>query len=153
MTTRAFSPDSPSVLALAAAVICAATDGAYLAAIHAQGATPANGSVVPFVAAYVAAIASLAILGVVLTRGRRRGRAAAGVLVTAAVASGALGFLAIFSVGIGLLVGACLLAVAAAGVTKRDSASVPWVPTSLGAATALGVLIGGFTLTGAFWGH
>lgn len=152
VTTRAFSPLEPSVLAVTAAGITAAADGAYLAEIHAQSATPPSSGVVPFVAVYIASIAILAIVGAVL-KVKHCNAAAVTALVTGAVASGAIGFVAIFSIGLPLLVVACLLALASAAVTARGNQPVAWLPPTLGALIALGVLVGGFTLSGVFWGR
>jgi hypothetical protein len=152
MGTQATSSLARSVLALLAAAIAAATDGAYFALIHAQGGTPTNGGVVPFVAAYIGAIAIAAFLGALFNLAHRD-RAAQTSLVAGAVASGGMAFVGIFSIGLGLLVAACLLAIAAVGISPPHRPPGAWVPVFLAAVTALCVLVAGFAITGAFWGR
>ena len=108
-------------------------------------------NMVPFVAAYVGLTAITALVAGVMTLGGHR-RAAVTPMVSAAVAAGSVGFLAIFSVGLPLLVAACLLAVAAVSVAAPTSPSMSRVPSLIGALAAVAILIGGFTLTGVFWG-
>jgi hypothetical protein len=134
-----------AVVALLAAVAAAATDWGYLSLIRSQNATPPNPGVVPFVSAYVAAIAAAAVLGAVLILWEKR-RVAETVLVAAAVGSCALGVLAIFSIGLALLITAILLAMAAGGVAAKHRALAGWTLPALGVLIALGVLAAGFAI-------
>ncbi len=69
-------------------------------------------------------------------------------LVAAMTGSAALGFLAIFSIGLALLVTAALLAVAVLGVAQNHQHRIAWPGALVGATVALGVLIAGFAATG-----
>ncbi len=96
--------------AVVAAIAAATTDVAYIVVIVEQHATGPNPGVVPFLVVYIAAIVAAALLAAVLIV---RGRSATAdvVLISAAAGSGALGFLGIFSIGLGLLItaGCCCL--------------------------------------------
>jgi hypothetical protein len=134
-----------AVVALLAAVAAAATDWGYLSLIRAQNATPPNPGVVPFVSAYVAAIAVAGVLGAVLILWDKT-TAAETVLVAAAVGGCVLGVLAIFSIGLALLITSILLAMAAGGVAPKHRALAGWVLPALGVWIALGVLVAGFAI-------
>lgn len=66
--------------------------------------------------------------------------------VAATATDGALGFIAIFSIGLGLLITAGLFGVAALGLAPSAAQIAPL----LAALTAVGLLIAGFTITGVF---
>jgi hypothetical protein len=139
--------------ALAGAAAAAATDWGYLALIRAQNANPPapDPGVVPFVSVYIAAIAAAALLAVVLIL-NGRSRSAETLLVAAATASAALGFISIVSIGLALLITAGLLAVATTRVAARHRHSIAWMPPVLAGLGAVAVLIVGFFLTGTFAG-
>ena len=73
-------------------------------------------------------------------------------LVSATTASAALGFLAIFSIGIALLITAGLLAAAAFRLEQILPSSRSWLPALVGSVTAILVLVAGFVSSGVFWG-
>jgi hypothetical protein len=139
---------TPALLAAAAAI---ATDCGYVGLVVAQNETGPNPGVVPFIVVYIGVIAAAAILGWGLIQ-RGRSRAAETVLIDAAVGSAALGLLAIFSIGLALVITAGLLTVAAAGCTANTQRRAGWVPTAAGAVLAIAILVGGFVVTGVFWG-
>lgn len=123
-------------------------DGWRLLRLHSiPGCNSPNAGVVPFLIAYIAAVALIAALSVWLILSEHR-TIAKTMLVAAAAGCGALGILAIFSIGLGLLITAGLLAMAALGVAPQASR----LPQLAGALGAIGVLVAGFTLTGVFWG-
>lgn len=133
-----------------AAVAALTTDIAYVALIVGQGTFDPTG-VVPFLMAYIAAVVGAATLGaVLLVRGRRA--TADVVLISAAAGSGALGFVGIFSIGLGLLLTAGLLLLAAFGFEEHARGSGDWKAPLAGAAGAIAVLVAIFTITGVFWG-
>jgi hypothetical protein len=68
--------------------------------------------------------------------------------VAAAAGIAALGFLAIFSIGLGLVITAGVFGMAAFGVAP----TAPRLPEFVGALGAIGLLIVGFAVTGVFWG-
>lgn len=140
-------------LAVVAAFLAAVIDWSYLTFIRAQDVSPPppHPGVVPFVSGYIAGVAAVALLGAALILWGKR-PAATVVLVAAMTGSAALGFLAIFSIGLALLITATLLAVAAFGVAPEHRQRVPWPGALLGASVALAVLISGFAATGVFWG-
>ena len=112
--TSAIARRRKVIAAVVAAIAAATTDVAYIAVIIEQNATGPNPGVVPFLVVYIAAIAAAALLSAVLiTRGRSA--TAEVVLISAAAGSGALGFLGIFSIGLGLLITAGLLLLAVFG--------------------------------------
>ena len=78
--------------------------------------------------------------------------AARTVLIAAAAGSAALGFLAIFSIGLALLITAGLLTISSLGVSARTQPPTPWGTLLLGVLLAVGILVGGFTVAGVFWG-
>jgi hypothetical protein len=133
---------------LLAAFAAAATDYGYLAIIHSQGVPDPLSGTVPFVSGYIAAIAAAALIGLaaVLT-----GRIAAAktAYLGAAAGSAALGFLAIFSIGLALLITAGLLAIAARTVGPITGPK-PWLWPMSAAAFAIVALILGFALVGTF---
>lgn len=136
--------------AVVAAVAAYTTDIAYVALILGQGGFDPTG-VAPFLMAYIAAIAAAAVLGAVLIF-RGRSTTADVVLVTAAAGSGALGFLGIFSIGLGLLVTAGLLLLAAFGFEQHARRPGDWKAPLIGAVGAIAVLVAILTITGVFWG-
>lgn len=68
--------------------------------------------------------------------------------MAAAAGSAALGFLAIFSIGLALVITAGLFGMAAFGVAP----TAPRLPQFVAALGAIGLLIAGLTVTGVFWG-
>lgn len=136
--------------ALVAAVAAATTDIAYVALIVGQNANGPNPAVVPFLVVYIAAIAAAAVIGTVLIV-RQRCPAADVVLITAAAGSGGLGFIGIFSIGLGLLITAGLLLLAVFGFEPHARRPGDWKAPLVGAVSAVVILIAGFTLTGVFW--
>ena len=138
------------VLPLIAAAITATTDFGYAALIAQQSATPPDPGVVPFIFAYIAGIAVLALIGAVsIARGRTT--MARIVLAAAAAGSGALGFLGIFSIGLPLIVAAILLGIATLGGTPERRLAMGRIAPLAGAFAAVCVLIGGLTFSGAFF--
>jgi hypothetical protein len=124
---------------LLAAVAAAASDWGYLAVIHSQNAQPPYPGVVPFITGYVGM--AFVVAG--------RLAAAKSVFLSAAAGSAALGFLAIFSIGVALLITAALLTVAAKmipPVRRRRS----WLWPASGAFVAVAALIAGFVVVGTF---
>jgi hypothetical protein len=112
---------------------------------------PPHPGVVPFVSGYIAGVAAAALLGAAsILWGKRT--AATVFWATAMTGSAALGFLAIFSIGLALLITAALLALAVFGVAPKHQQRIAWPGALLGASVALGVLIAGFAATGVFWG-
>jgi hypothetical protein len=136
--------------AMLAAVAAVATDGAYFALIYSQNATGPNPGIVPFIAVYIAAIAASAVVAAALMV---RGQTTApwSVLVSATTGSAALGFLGIFSIGMGLLVTAGLLGAAAVSL-ERTTRPATRLPAIVGSLTAIAILIAGFVVSGVFWG-
>jgi len=149
--TSAVGRRRKATAAVVAAVAAATTDVAYVAVIVEQNATGPNPGIVPFLVVYIAAIVAAAVLSAVLIA---RGRSATAdiVLITAAAGSGALGFLGIFSIGLGLLITAGLLLLAAFGFEPQARRPGDWKAPLVGAVGAIAVLVTGFTLTGVFWG-
>jgi hypothetical protein len=133
--------------AVVAGVAAATTDVAYVALIIGQNGTGPNPGVVPFLLVYIAAIVAAAVLIV-------NGRSARAdvVLIAAAAGSGALGFLGIFSIGLGLLITAGLLLLAAFGFEPHRRHPGDWIAPLVGAGGAVGLLVAGFAITGVFWG-
>jgi hypothetical protein len=107
--------------------------------------------VVPFLVAYIGAVAVAAACGAALIL-LDKPVAAQTVLVSATAGSAALGFLAIFSIGLALIITAALLASAAIGPAPGANRSAGWVPPLVGALAAIAILVAGFTLSGVFWG-
>jgi hypothetical protein len=134
--------------ALLAAVAAAATDYGYLAIIHSQGASDPLSGTVPFVSGYVAAIAAAALIGLALVLVRRMA-AAKTVFLAAAAGSATLGFLAIFSIGLALLITAGLLAIAARTVGPIPGPR-PWIWPVSCSLIAMVALIAGFFVVGTF---
>ena len=137
--------------AVVAAVAAATTDVAYVVLIVQQNATGPNPGVVPFLMVYIAAIVAAAVLAALMIISGRSATADV-VLITAAAGSGALGFLGIFSIGLGLLVTAGLLLLAAFGFETHARRPGDWKVPLVGAVAAVAILIAGFTITGVFWG-
>lgn len=149
--TSAIARRRKVIAAVVAAIAAATTDVAYIAVIIEQNATGPNPGVVPFLVVYIAAIAAAALLSAVLiTRGRSA--TAEVVLISAAAGSGALGFLGIFSIGLGLLITAGLLLLAVFGFEPHARRPGGWAAPTAGAVGAIAILVAGFTLTGVFWG-
>jgi hypothetical protein len=133
---------------LLAAMAAAATDYGYLAVIHSQGATDPLTGAVPFVSGYIAAIAAAALIGLALILASRMA-AAKTAFLAAAAGSAALGFLAIFSIGLALLITAALLSVTA-GTVGPIPGPRPWLWPMSAAAFAVVALIVGFVVVGVF---
>jgi hypothetical protein len=136
--------------AVVAAIAAATTDVAYVALIVGQGAFDPTG-VEPFLIVYIAAIAAAAALGAVMIV-RGRWAMVDVVLITAAAGAGALGFLGIFSIGLGLLITAGLLLLAAFGFAPHARRPGDWKAPLAGAVGAVAVLVAGFTISGVFCG-
>ena len=134
----------PAVLA---AVAAAATDGAYASLIVSQNATGPNPGIVPFLIIYIGAIATAAVLSVALIL-REQTSAAWALLVSATTGSAALGLLAIFSIGLALLITAVLLGAAAFRLEHTVPRPTRWLAALAGSAIAIGTLIAGFALWG-----
>jgi len=134
--------------ALLAAVAAAASDWGYLGVIHSQNALPPLPGIVAFITWYIAAIALSAVIGMACVMAGRTG-AAKTVLLSAAAGSAVLGFLAIFSVGLALLITAALLSIAARTIppVRRPNA---WLWPMSGAFIAIAALIGGLVVVGTF---
>jgi hypothetical protein len=137
--------------ALAGTVAAATTDVAYVLLINSQDSTGPNPGVVPFLIVYIAAIAAAGLAGLALIL---RGRPAPAQVVLAAATAGsaALGFLAIFSIGIALVIASGFLASAVIALSPERRPVTKWVPSLVAAVVAVGVLVAGLTLTGVFWG-
>jgi hypothetical protein len=133
---------------LLAAMAAAATDYGYLAVIHSQGATDPLTGAVPFVSGYIAAIAAAALIGLAFILASRMA-AAKTAFLAAAAGSAALGFLAIFSIGLALLITAALLSVTA-GTVGPIPGPRPWLWPMSAAAFAVVALIVGFVVVGVF---
>lgn len=140
------------VLALLGAVAAAAADWGYRSLVASPGTinNPPSGygSRVDFVTLFIAAIAALAVGGVVLLG--LGSDAVASLLITAAfTGAAALGFLAIFSIGLAFFVVAALLALSMAGSPSIRSRG--WLGARLASvAISLGVLIAGIGVTGGW---
>ena len=150
-SARAVVRRRKATAAFVAAVAASTTDIAYIALIVGQNANGPNPGVVPFLLVYIAAIAAAAVIGTLLIV-RGRSSAADVVLSTAAAGSGALGFLGIFSIGLGLLITAGLLLLAVFGFEPHARRPGDWIVPLVGAVSAVVILIAGFTLAGMFWG-
>jgi hypothetical protein len=139
------------VLATLGAAAAAATDWGYRALIASQGVPNLpNGywSRVDFVTVFTAGIAAAALSGAVLL-GLRRDTAASLLLAAALTGSAALGFLAIFSIGLALFVVAALLALAM--VASPSARGWRWLAAHLVApAVSIAVLVAGIGLTGGW---
>jgi hypothetical protein len=143
-------PQSGVIAAVLAAVVAVATDGAYLALIISQHVTGPLG-VVPFITVYIAAIAGAAVVAVAWML-QEKTSAAWALLVSATTASAALGLLAIFSIGLALLITAVLLGVAAFRLEQNLVKPIRSLPALLGSVIAIVVLIAGFVTSHVFWG-
>ena len=137
--------------AVLAAVAATATDGAYVVLINSQQATGPHPGIVPFITLYIAAIAMAAVVAVALML-RGKPSAAWPLLVSATTASAALGFLAIFSIGLALLITAGLLAAAALRLEQTLPTPRSWLPALVGSFSAIVVLVAGGVISGVFWG-
>ena len=132
------------LLALVSACLTAAVLALYVFTIARQPGSPE-----PWRPAFVVAFL-VVVLAVLLTAGlRARGRLMGALLAFAAVALLAMGYLAIFSVGFGLMA-AGAIALLAASVGLRSTLS--WLP-AIGAflvagAAAIGLLVLGFYVSG-----
>jgi hypothetical protein len=139
------------VLAILGAAAAAATDWGYRLLIASQGVPNLPGgywSRVDFVTVFMAGIAAAALGGAVLL-GLRRETAASLLLAAALTGSAALGVLAIFSIGLALLVVAALLALAMAGASSTTGWR--WLAAHLvPLAVSVGVLVAGIGLTGGW---
>lgn len=133
------------IMAWAAFAIVLLEDALYLGLIRTQANTAPDAFTVPFVGGYLLLMAAL--LGASLMRRHRivairtalRGGAAGGLLV--------LGILALFSIGLPLVIAGAL----AAGATVRTLSRPHWTPSALSgvaaAAIAVAVLVAGFEVT------
>ena len=137
--------------AVVAAVAAATTDVAYVAVIVQQNASAPHPGVVPFLLVYIAGIVAAAVVAAVMIVTGRSAPADV-VLITAAAGSGALGFIGIFSIGLGLLITAGLLVLAVFGFESHARRPGDWKGPLVGAVSAVVILIAGFTITGVFWG-
>jgi len=146
----ASSREGAIALAVLGAAGAAAADWGYRSLIASQGNISnlpgAYWSRVDFVTFFIAGIATAALSGGVLL-GIRRDTAASFLLTAAFTGASALGFLAIFSIGLALLVVATLLALP----TARSASTRSWrglaarlVPVTI----SLGALIVGIGVTG-----
>ena len=127
-----------------AIVIVAVTDLGYLAIIRSQQSNPSDGFRVLFVAAYLALMAVM--LGISLSA--RPLSIRLGPVLRAGAAAGLLvmGILAVFSIGIPIVVAGAL----ATGASVRSLASLrpPTVIAQIAAAVlAIAILVGGFEVT------
>ena len=134
--------------ALVAAAAAAATDGAYVALIRSQNATPPQPGIVAFICGYIAAIAAASMVGV-WCYALGRPAAAKAVFLAAAAGSATLGFLAIFSIGLALLITAALLSIAALSIPRVDRPNA-WLWPVSGALIAVVALLLGFFIVGTF---
>jgi hypothetical protein len=135
-----------SAIAIAA---CAATEVGYLAVISSQGgAVSPLPDVVPFVSGYIATIAVATLVGIACVLSRRFA-AAKTLFVAAASGSGALGFLAIFSIGLAMVITAALLLIAAAS-TPLVTRPHGWLWPVSGGFIAVAGLVAGFFVVGTF---
>jgi hypothetical protein len=134
--------------ALLAAAAAAATDSAYLALIGNQDGSDPIAGTVRLVSGYIAAIALAALIGLAFALTGRI-TAAKSAFLAAAAGSATLGFLAIFSIGLALLITTGLL-VAAAGTAGPIPGSRPWLWPVLCSLIAMVGLIAGFVIIGTF---
>lgn len=139
------------VMALVGAIAAATTDVAYVLLINSQGGTGPNPGVVPFLIVYIAAIAAAGLVGVALIL-RGLAAPAQAILAAATAGSAALGFLAIFSIGIALVITSGFLAAAVFALSPEGRPARGWVPSLVAAVIAVVVLVAGLVLTGVFWG-
>jgi hypothetical protein len=137
--------------AVLAAVAATATDGAYFALIISQNSPGPTPGVVPFITVYIAMIGGAAVVAVALIL-RQETPAAWALLVSATTASAALGFLALFSIGIALLITAGLLGAAAFRLEQNLPTKISRLPALVGSVIAIAVLIAGLVATHVFWG-
>jgi hypothetical protein len=135
-------------LAVLAAAAATATDAAYLALIHSQDASDPLSGTVPLVSGYIAAIAVAALIGLGFALSGRI-TAARTMFLAAAAGSATLGFLAIFSSGLALLITTGLL-VASAGNAGPIPGTRPWLWPVSCSIVAMGGLIAGFVIIGTF---
>ena len=136
--------------AVVAAIAAGATNVAYVALIAGQSSSPTPG-VVPFLLVYISLIAAAAAVSAVLIV-NGKSESADVVVITAGAGSAALGFLGIFSIGLGLLITAGLLLLAAFGFEPHARRRGDWKAPLVGAVGAIAVLVAGFTISGVFWG-
>lgn len=135
-------------LALLAAAAATATDCGYLALIHSQDASDPLSGTVPLVSGYIAAIAVASVIGLAFALAGRI-TAATALFLAAGAGSATLGFLAIFSIGLALLITTGLL-VAAAGNAGPIPGTRPWLWPVLCSLVAMVGLIAGFVIIGTF---
>jgi|HubBroStandDraft_6_1064221.scaffolds.fasta_scaffold1078711_2 hypothetical protein len=133
--------------AAAGAIAAGATNAAYVFLV-AGNPTP---GVVPFLLVYISLIAAAAAVSAVLIV---KGESASAdvVMITAAAGSAALGFVGIFSIGIGLLIAAGLLLLATFGFEPHARRPGDWKAPLAGVVGAIAVLVAIFTISGAFSG-
>ncbi len=155
ITRRGGLAARPRTRAMALAVLgaagAAAADWGYRSLIASQGGSITNlpsgyWSRVDFVTVFIAGIAAAALSGAVLL-GIRRDTAASFPLTAAFTGAAALGFLAIFSIGLALIVVAALLALPmarSASIRSWRELAARLVPVTI----SLAVLIVGIGVTG-----
>ena len=140
------------LLAVLGAAVAAVADWGYRSVIASQGIIPnlPNGywSRVDFVTLFIAGIAAAALGGGVLL-GLRHDTAAGMLLTAAFIGAAALGFLAIFGIGLALFLVAALLALPVAGSASTRNWR-GWVVFLVPVTITLGVLIGGIGVTGGW---
>ena len=147
MVTAAAIPDGrfTRILVLISAILVLVGDVGYILLISTQGSYPPDAFTVPFVAGYWAVIAAMLGLslrnrpGLVRLRPAFRAGAAAGLLVT--------GVLALFSIGLPMVLAGAL----ATGAAVRTLAGRNWkravVTEALAAVIAVAVLVAGLEIT------
>ena len=136
------SPAERVLIALAVVTIVA-TDVAYLMLIRTQGGqTAPDVLTVPFVACFMAALASLLAGSLFVAPGARpalRAGASAGLVV--------LGWMGAFSIGVGLLLAALFAIAATVLALAAWPGAVSLASAGITAVLVVGVLVGGFELS------
>ena len=137
------------MLAILGAVAAGATDWWYRSLIAVAGVNnPPAGywSRVSFVTLFIAAVAAAALGGALLLA-LGRDRAGRPFLTAASTGAAALGVLAIFSIGVALLLVAALLVIPAAR-SSPSSKRWQWAALGIPIVLSLGALTAGINLTG-----
>lgn len=127
-----------------ALVFALATDAVYLLLILGQGGAPSDVVTVAFVASYLAALAALLAASL-----PRRWSAVVRLSLRAAAAGGllVLGILAIFSIGLPLLIAGAMATGAAVRTLRGPFLSTSSISAVAAAAVAVVVLVAGFEVT------
>lgn len=127
-----------------ALVFALATDAVYLLLILGQGGAPSDVVTVAFVASYLAALAALLAASL-----PRRWSAVVRLSLRAAAAGGllVLGILAIFSIGLPLLIAGAMAVGAAVRTLRGPFLSTSSISAVAAAAVAVVVLVAGFEVT------